>query len=80
MRVDTSESVYVEHPQVAQDYSLSELRHMRFLMRRLQFLEAQVREADELAGGAIFAEKEVAALEWLLKEVGYLPEQNRERK
>lgn len=80
MRVDPDLSVYHEAESAVQEFDREEIAHLRYLLRRLRFLEAQVRETGGRAsgrGGGIHAELEVQALEWTLKEVGYLPEQNR---
>lgn len=79
MKVDVSRSVYHEAPEARKEFSRRELRSLRLLLRRLRFLEAQVRETGGLesgsgSGGAAFAEWEVEALEWILTEVGFLPE------
>lgn len=81
MKVDASKSVYHEAPTARQDFSRAELRRLRLLLRRLRFLESQVRESGGLSnpnsnGGAAFAEWEVEALEWVLKDLGFLPEHN----
>lgn len=70
MRVDTSASVYRESDQAETEFSPVELRRARFLMRRLQFLEAKVRNEDAVSGGAVFAEMEIEALEWALGPEG----------
>lgn len=77
MKVDVSKSVYQEAPEAREDYSRRELRRLRLLLRRLRFLEQQVRESGGLAdgnssGGAAFAEWEIEALEFALTELGFL--------
>lgn len=76
MKVDTSMSIYSESLTAADEFDRTELLHLRYIMRRLQFLEAQVRERGlsrgARSGGAVHAEMEVAALEWLLTDVGFL--------
>lgn len=79
MRVDVSMSAYHEASSARNEFTKQELRRLRLLLRRLRFLEAQVRESGGLgnsdgSGGAAFAEWEVEALEWVLTEVGFLPE------
>lgn len=79
MRVDISKSVYREAPTAKHEFSSKELRRLRLLLRRLRFLEAQVRETGGLAnggssGGAAFTEWEIEALEWVLTDVGFLDE------
>ena len=79
MKVDTSQSVYREDPEARdkENFSKVEMRRLRLLLRRLQFLEEQVRKngglrgADQ-SGGAAFAEWEVEALSWILDEVNFL--------
>lgn len=83
MKIDVSLSVYHEDANARNEFDRRELKHLRLLLRRLRFLEQQVRESGGLAnpsasGGAAFAEMEADALEWILKDVGFLPEQNRE--
>lgn len=79
MRVDVSKSTYHESPSARGEFDSRELRRLRLLLRRLRFLEAQVRETGGIAAssannGAAFAEWEIEALEWILSEVGYLQE------
>lgn len=79
MKVDVSKSIYHEAPEARRDFNKQELRRCRLLLRRLRFLEAQVRttgglESGSGSGGAAFAEWEVEALEWILYEVGFLSE------
>lgn len=78
MRVDVSKSAYHEDPAARRQFNATELKRLRIILRRLRFLEAQVRKTGGLAsdsgsGGAAFAEWEVEALEWLLyEEVGFI--------
>jgi hypothetical protein len=75
MKVDVSKSVYEEIPEARNDYNRMEIRHLRTGLRRLRFLEAQVREHGGLGsgnGGAAFAEWEVASLEFMLTELGFI--------
>ena len=79
MKIDPTLSAYHEAPEAREDFNRTELRSLRLLLRRLRFLEAQVRETGGMAdgqgsGGAAFAEWEIGALEWILTEVGFLPE------
>jgi hypothetical protein len=81
VRVDPDLSVYHEADGAEDMFTREEIAHLRYLLRRLRFLEAQVRESGGRAsghGGGIHAELEVQALEWVLKDCDYLPEQNRE--
>lgn len=79
MKVDASKSVHHESATARNDFNRQELKHLRLLLRRLRFLEAQVIEQGGLegasaSGGAVFAELEADALEWLLKDAGFLAE------
>lgn len=79
MRVDISKSAYHEDPEARSEFSKDEWDRCRLLLRRLRFLEHQVRETGGLSapsgsGGAAFAEMEIKALEWILEEVGFLAE------
>lgn len=80
MKVDASKSAYHEDPDARREFSKRELRSLRLLLRRLRFLEAQVREtggleAGSASGGAAFAEWEMEALEFVLTDMGFLREQ-----
>lgn len=75
MRVDPNQSEYHEAEDARNEFNRQELRSARLLLRRLRFLEAQVRDTGGLetgSGGAAFAEWEVEALEWVLDEIGFL--------
>lgn len=78
MKVDVSKSKYHEDPSARRTFNGTELKRLRLILRRLRFLEAQVRESGGLAsgsgsGGAAFAEWEIEALEWILyDEVGFI--------
>jgi hypothetical protein len=79
VKVDVSKSAYHEAPEAKAEFNRSELRSLRLLLRRLRFLEAQVRQSGGLrdgsaSGGAAFAEWEIEALEWVMTEVGFLSE------
>lgn len=79
MKIDPTLSKYHEDPQARQEFDRVELRHCRQLLRRLRFLEFQINKNGGLAngganGGAAFAEWEAAALEWVLVDIGFLPE------
>lgn len=83
MRVDPSQSIYHEADNATKEFSRAELKRARLLLRRLRFLEAQIRNSGGLAngsasGGAAFAEWEVEALEWVLGPDGidFLAEQS----
>jgi hypothetical protein len=71
MKVDADKSRYHEDPLATNEFNRQELRRARLLLRRLRFLEAQIRANGGLSasganGGAAFAEWEVEALEWVL--------------
>lgn len=73
MRVDPAESEYHEHPDARREFNRQELRSARLLLRRLRFLEKQVRDTGGIesgSGGAAFAEWEMIALEWVLGKDG----------
>lgn len=77
MKIDASRSQYKERQEAVDEYTSAELIHLRLLLRRLQFLEHQVRVNGGLShgggsGGAAFAELEKAAFEWLLHDIGFL--------
>lgn len=75
MRVDPSKSQYHEAPEARSEFNRVEIRRLRLLLRRIRFLENQVREnraSGNDSGGAQFAEWEVDALEFVLTEVGFL--------
>ena len=76
MRVDVSKSIYREDPKAREEFNKAERRRLNLLLRRLRFLESQVRETGGMgnggSGGAAFAEWEVEALEWILQEVGFI--------
>lgn len=81
MKIDPEQSVYHEDPAARSngEFTRQELKFCRFLLRRLRFLEAKVRETGGMAdgganGGAVMAEMEIDALEWVLTDVGFLSE------
>lgn len=79
MKVDRSKSLFHEAPSARTEFNRLELKRCRVALRRLQFLEARIREDGGLtdggrSGGAAFAEWEADALEWLLDEIGFLAE------
>lgn len=83
MKIDVTKSEYHEAPEARKEFSRQELKRARLLLRRLRFLETQVRESGGLqstsaSGGAAFAEWEVEALEWVLTEIGFLQEREPE--
>jgi hypothetical protein len=77
MKVDRDKSIYSEDPAAKDEFNRAEMRRLQFLLRRLQFLEAQVRERGGLTssegnGGGAFAEWEIEALEFVLDELRFL--------
>lgn len=75
MKVDASNSIYREDPGAKSEFNRKELRMLRLLLRRLHFLEAQIKKNEgkvNLSGGANFAEWESDALEYVLTEIGFL--------
>lgn len=76
MKIDASLSEYQEVDDLS-EFSRIEKKHCRILLRRLRFLEAQVREHGGLgsasgSGAAAFNEWEVMALEWALTDIGFI--------
>lgn len=82
MRVDPNQSVFHEDPKAREQFNRAEIRHLRQLLRRLRFLEMQIRKNGGLAngeanGGAAHAEYEHDALEFVLDELEFLlPREN----
>lgn len=79
MKVDASKSEYHEADSAKGEFSRQELKRARLLLRRLRYLEQQIRVSGGLAsptanGGGAFAEWEAEALEWVLDEIGFLRE------
>lgn len=73
MRVDPSLSEYHESVAARDSLDTTELWHCRALLRRLRFLEAQLRERPDAAGdSAMFAAREMEALAWMLNDVEFL--------
>lgn len=80
MRIDPNLSAYHERTDTRDAFDDTELRHCRLILRRLRFLETKVRESDangglanpDANGGAMFAEREVEALAWILVEMEFL--------
>lgn len=71
MKVDARNSIYQEAPTAEDEFDVEEIRRLRLLLRRLRYLDEQVRrstEAGDTSGGAIFAEMEREALAWLLTD------------
>lgn len=71
MRVDASLSKYHEAKGAVVEFSEDELRNARFLLRRLRFLEAKIRDNAEVHD-AVFVELEMTSLAWALDQIGYL--------
>lgn len=77
VRIDVDKTEYHERSDVSEIFKREEIRRLRQLLRRLRYLEAQVRERGGLAdpranGGAAHVELEIEALEFVLVEVDYL--------
>lgn len=72
MRVDSALSAYSERVDAREQYDRDQMEHMRFLLRRLQFLEHQLRERGDVTGGAVFAQAERNALEWVLEDMEFI--------
>jgi hypothetical protein len=80
MKVDKERSAYHEADDVRDEFNAQELRRLRLILRRLRFLESQVRKNGGLAsdgGGGAWTEWEIEALEWVLTEVGFLRQEAR---
>lgn len=83
MRIDVSKSKYHPRAGVRDDFTADEIDHLEIILRRARFLEQKIRDNGGLSdesgsGGAAFAVWECKALVWALKELEYLPEQDRE--
>lgn len=83
MKIDPDKSKYHEAPEARKEFNRAELRSLRLLLRRLRFLENQIRkngglQSENGSGGAAFAEWEAEALVWIMTEVGFLPEDEEE--
>lgn len=78
MRPDVANSRYIEADDVRTEFNRNELRRLRYLLRRLRFLETKIAESGGMAtdvnGGAAHAEWELDALEYVLTEVGFIRE------
>lgn len=75
MKVDAKNSIYQEASTINDDFDREELRHLRFLLRRLRYLDEQVERTGGVmggSGGATFAEYERDALAYTLTEIGFL--------
>lgn len=79
MKVQAKGSPYQEDELARTKFTEPELRHLRFLLRRLRFLdESKDRYGGpgkpDKSGGSVFAEAETRALAWALTEIGFLKE------
>lgn len=78
MKVDLSKTKYHEADGAAAEFSTDEIRKLKVILRRLRFLEHQIREnggiENSTSGSGMFNEMEVDALSWLLTDIGYLRE------
>lgn len=73
MTPDPAESRYHERADADCEFDRSELKRLRFLLRRLRFMEAKIK-ADGQNANSVFFEQEIESLEFVLGEagVGYL--------
>ena len=71
-------SVFQERSDVADEFNWQEIRHLRYLLRRLRFLEIKIAEASgtkaENAPQSMYVHREADALAYLLTEIGFLRE------
>lgn len=77
MRVDAANSRYQEAASVRTEFNRSELNRLRYLLRRLRFLETKIEQLGGMeagSGGGVHAELELEALEYVLTEVGFIEE------
>lgn len=77
MKVNTESSVYREHPGAHEEFDRAEIKHLRYLLRRLRHLENLLmgEPAATDAGQsnrALYSALEVEALAFALTELGYL--------
>lgn len=77
MKVDKTQSIYQESPLARTEFNRRELKRLRFLLRRLQFLEAKDRDTANSpvsngSGSEVFIEWEIEALEFVLDELEFL--------
>lgn len=77
MKIDKSKSVYRESALARTEFNKTELKQLRFLFRRLQYLESRMAENEASSistgsGAEVFIVWEVEALEFVLDEVGFL--------
>lgn len=83
MKIDMDLTEFHEADWAEAEFNRAELSRARYLLRRLRYLEQQLRERHAAAltatGGAIHAEKEAECLEWVLGPDGinYLAEKAR---
>lgn len=71
MKVDAQNSIYQEASTAKDEFTREELKHLRFMLRRLRYLDQQVRDTGGIAsgsGGGVHAEMERDALAWLLTD------------
>lgn len=74
--IDAAASRYTEIKTVGTDFAEEELEHLRFLLRRLRFLETKIMEKGGRSqcfhGAALYMVKEMDALEWVLIDAGFI--------
>ena len=75
MTPDPGLSVHKERAEARQEFNRAEIRKLRYLHRRLMFLETKAREDDERRRvGVPHNALEAEALEWVLTDIGFLEE------
>lgn len=75
--MSNAKDTYRERPDAEKYFDRAELKKLRFLLRRLRFLETQTQESAKgnkpnTGGGAVFVESEIESLEFALTEIEYL--------
>ena len=79
MKTDPSKSKFHEREDANQEWDFDELVHLRAILRRLRFLEANIEKhsrSGDTSVSAMFTEREASALKWLLDDIGYLEVKN----
>lgn len=80
MKPDYDLSDYVECEGAAFEFTKEELLHLRYLQRRLTYLETQVATQGGMSsgsGGGLHAELEINALVYALTELDFLEKKER---
>ena len=72
----SNQSRYSEAPDATSYHSEEELKHLRFLLRRLQYLETNKGIAEKRGPGEatnlFYVSTEISALTWVLSDCDYL--------